>query len=184
MASEGGRGELYVFGCAGTTSHGATVDVVGNKGANLIRMAEAGLCVPPGFVLPTVLCRAYLQNGQQLPEGTQELLRKGIRELEKEAGLSFGGDRRPLLVAVRSGAPVSMPGMLDTILNVGLCERTLPALIRMTGNPRHAWDSYRRLIQAYAEIARGLPAAPFERTWRRTCGARVYRSSPSLTLRR
>ncbi len=163
MASEGWCGGLHVFGCAGTTPRGATAEVVGNKGANLIRMAEAGLPVPPGFVLPTALCRAYIQSGQRLPEGTPELLRQGIREVEKAAGLSFGGDRRPLLVAVRSGAPVSMPGMLDTILNVGLGDRTLPALIRMTGNPRHAWDSYRRLIQAYAEIVQGLPASPFER---------------------
>jgi pyruvate,orthophosphate dikinase len=154
--------ELYVFGCAGTTRREATADVVGNKGANLIRMAEAGLRVPPGFVLPTSLCRAYFLGRQQLPESTGELLRAGIREVEKAAGLCFGGDRRPLLLAVRSGAPVSMPGMLDTILNVGLTDRTLPALIRMTGNPRHAWDSYRRLIQAYAEIARGIPTDRFE----------------------
>jgi pyruvate,orthophosphate dikinase len=163
MESEGRCGELHVFGCAGTTPRGATAEVVGNKGANLIRMAEAGLPVPPGFVLPTALCQAYFQSGQRLPEGTQELLDQGVREVEKAAGLNFAGERRPLLVAVRSGAPVSMPGMLDTILNVGLCDRTLPALIRMTGNPRHAWDSYRRLIQAYAEIVQGLPASPFER---------------------
>jgi pyruvate, orthophosphate dikinase len=154
--------ELYVFGCAGTTQSGATAEVVGNKGANLIRMAQAGLPVPPGFVLPTSLCRKYLLSGQQLPKGTGETLRAGIREIEKAAGLCFGGDRRPLLVAIRSGAPVSMPGMLETILNVGLTDRTLPALIRMTGNPRHAWDSYRRLIQAYAEVARGVPTHRFE----------------------
>ena len=154
--------ELHVFACAGTKSRGATADVVGNKGANLILMAEAGLPVPPGFVLPTSLCRSYFLGRQQLPEGTGELLRAGIREVEKVAGLCFGGDRRPLLLAVRSGAPVSMPGMLDTILNIGLTDRTLPALIRMTGNPRHAWDSYRRLIQAYADLARGMPASRFE----------------------
>jgi pyruvate,orthophosphate dikinase len=142
---------------------GASPEIVGNKAANLIRMAQAGLPVPPGFVLPTTLCRAGFQDGQRLPEGTPELLRQGIREVEKATGLTFGGDRRPLLVAVRSGAPVSMPGMLDTVLNVGLCDRTLPALVRMTGNPRHACDSYRRLVQAYAEIVQGLPPEPFER---------------------
>jgi pyruvate,orthophosphate dikinase len=155
--------EMYLFGCTSSIAAGATADMVGSKAANLIRMAEAGLSVPPGFVLPTALCRAYFQSGQRLPESAQELLRQGIREVERATGLSFGGDRRPLLVAVRSGAAVSMPGMLDTILNVGLCERTLLALVRMTGNPRHAWDSYRRLIQAYAEIVRGLPADPFDR---------------------
>jgi pyruvate,orthophosphate dikinase len=126
-------------------------------------MAQAGLPVPPGFVLPTTLCRAYFQGGERLPEGTAELLRQGIREVEQATGLNFSGDRRPLLVAVRSGAPVSMPGMLDTILNVGLCERTLPTLVRMTGNPRHAWDSYRRLVQTYAEVVQGLPTEQFER---------------------
>jgi len=153
---------LYLFGCKAASPGGATVDVVGNKAANLICMAKAGLPVPPGFVLPTALCRLYFQIGQRLPEGTAELLRQGIREVEKATGLTFGGERRPLLVAVRSGAPVSMPGMLDTILNVGLCGRTMPALLCMTGNPRHAWDSYRRLIQAYAEVVQRLPAAPFE----------------------
>src|SRR5262249_34885755 len=111
MASEGGNGGARGFGCprppgppppggAGRGEGSATAEVVGNKGANLIRMAEAGLPVPPGFVLPTGLCRAYFQSGQRLPEGTPELLRQGIREVEKPAGLSFGGDRRPLLVAV------------------------------------------------------------------------------------
>src|SRR5215470_14109311 len=108
--------DLYLFGCRAPSRSDAHPEAVGNKGANLIRMAEAGLPVPPGFVLPTALCRAYFQGGQRLPEGTPELLRQGIREVEQAAGLSFGGDRRPLLVAVRSGAPVSMPGMLDTIL--------------------------------------------------------------------
>ena len=163
MASEQSGKDLYVFGGEETAAHGASAEIVGNKGANLIHMAEAGLPVPPGFILPTELCRDYLQSGKQLPEGTEELLRQGIRHVEKSARLNFGGDRRPLMVAVRSGSPVSMPGMMDTILNVGLCDRTLPALIRMTGNPRHAWDSYRRLIQAYAEIAVRLPPGPFER---------------------
>jgi len=154
---------LYLFGCEAAGPRDATAEVVGNKAANLICMAKAGLPVPPGFVLPTALCRAYFEHGQKLPEDAAGSLRRGVREVEKATGLAFGGDRRPLLVAVRSGAPVSMPGMLDTILNVGLCDRTLPALLRMTGNPRHAWDSYRRLVQAYAEVIQGLPAEAFER---------------------
>jgi pyruvate,orthophosphate dikinase len=139
-------------------------EVVGHKAANLIRMAEARLPVPPGFVLATTLCRAYFDQGRRLPTDFPELLARSIRELEEATGLTFGGARRPLLVSVRSGAAVSMPGMMDTILNVGLGERTLPAMIRMTGNPRHAWDSYRRLVQAYAEVVHGLPVDPFERS--------------------
>jgi pyruvate,orthophosphate dikinase len=163
MAPQSRPEELYLFACQAPAPRGATPEVVGHKAANLVRMAEAGLPVPPGFVLPTALCRAYFGSGQRLPAGTPELLRRGVREVEHAAGLTFGAQRRPLLVSVRSGAPVSMPGMLDTVLNVGLCERTLPALVRMTGNPRHAWDSYRRLVQAYAEVVHGLPGEPFER---------------------
>jgi pyruvate,orthophosphate dikinase len=163
MAAEQPSEELYLFGCGNPAPGVATAEVVGNKAAGLIRMAGVGLPVPPGFVLPTDLCRAYLRQTGPLPDGTADLLRRGLDELERATGLGFGRDRRPLLVSVRSGAPVSMPGMLDTVLDIGLCDRTLPALVRLTGNPRHAWDSYRRLIQAYAEVVRGLPALPFER---------------------
>jgi pyruvate, orthophosphate dikinase len=163
MTTGSRNGGIYFFGCNGANSANASPEIVGNKAANLIRMARAGLSVPPGFVLPTSLCRAYFQAGGQLPQGTSELLSQGIRRLERVTGQNFGGERRPLFVAVRSGAPVSMPGMLNTLLNVGLCDRTLPALIRMTGNPRQAWDSYRRLVQTYAEVVHGMPAEPFER---------------------
>jgi pyruvate,orthophosphate dikinase len=139
------------------------VEVVGGKAAHLIRMATAGLPVPPGFVLPTSLCRAYFHQGQRLPADFAELLAAAVRRLGQVTGLSFGGDRRPLLVSVRSGAAVSMPGMMDTILNVGLCGRTLESLVRMTGNPRHAWDCYRRLVQTYGEVVEQLPGDPFER---------------------
>jgi pyruvate,orthophosphate dikinase len=153
---------VYFLGCGARDRHGAAAETVGHKAANLIRMVEAGLPVPPGFVLATTLCRQYFDRGRRLPDGFLEFLTQSIRELEKQTGLTFGGERRPLLVSVRSGAAVSMPGMMDTILNVGLSDRTLPALIRATGNPRHAWDSYRRLVQTYGEVVHGLPAGPFE----------------------
>jgi pyruvate,orthophosphate dikinase len=140
----------------------ATAELVGNKAANLFRMAQAGLPVPPAFVFSTDLCRQFFQQGRQLPDGFDDLLSQAVRQLEKTTGLTFGGERRPMLVSVRSGAAVSMPGMMDSILNIGLSERTLAALIRMTGNPRLAWDSYRRLIQAYAEVVHGLSGDPFE----------------------
>jgi pyruvate, orthophosphate dikinase len=162
MSSESIWDELYALGC-GKQPPPASAEVVGNKAANLIRMAEAGLPVPPAFVLPTAQCRAYLQQRQRLPAEFTDRLAPAIAQIEKATGLAFGGGRRPLLVSVRSGAAVSMPGMMATILNVGLCERTLPALLRMTGNPRHAWDSYRRLVQAYAEVVHDLQADPFER---------------------
>lgn len=154
--------KLYLFGCNATNQRNATAEAVGNKALHLIHMAAAGLPVPPGFVLPTALCQAFFREGEKLSAATASLIDEGVRTMETATGLHFGADRRPLLVSVRSGAAVSMPGMMDTILNIGLCDRTLPALIRMTGNPRHAWDCYRRLIQTYAEVVHGLPAEPFD----------------------
>jgi pyruvate,orthophosphate dikinase len=155
---------VYLLGCRTVDHRGVSVEAVGHKAANLIRMAETGLPVPSGFVLATAMCREYFERGRRLPDGLNEVLAQSIGEVEKATGLTFGGVRRPLLVAVRSGAALSMPGMMDTILNVGLGDRTLPALIRMTGNPRHAWDSYRRLVQAYSEVVQGLPTDLFERS--------------------
>jgi pyruvate,orthophosphate dikinase len=154
-------GDLYFIGC-GAADACADAEVVGGKASGLTRMAQAGLPVPPAFVLPTALCRTYYGNGRQLPAGFRDLLTRGIRQLERATRLTFGGERRPLLVSVRSGAAVSMPGMMDTVLNVGLTEHTLAVLLRLTGNPRHAWDSYRRLVQAYAEVVHGVPGEAFE----------------------
>jgi len=134
--------------------------VVGSKAANLIRLAEAGLPVPPGFVLSTEVCAQY-QRHQRLDPEVAELIAAGVARLERDTGRQFGGSRRPLLVAVRSGAPVSMPGMLDTILDVGLCDVSLPGLLTASGDPAFVWDSYRRLIQCYAEVVEGCPPEPF-----------------------
>ena len=134
---------------------------VGNKAWNLIRMATAGLPVPPGFVLPTSWCRmrrTELADDRRLAKA----LASGIDRLEAATGLRFGSPRFPLLVSVRSGAAVSMPGMLETVLDVGLNAETVDGLIRLTANPRLAWDSYRRLIQGFAEVVRALPTEPFD----------------------
>jgi pyruvate,orthophosphate dikinase len=154
--------QLPRFGCRGPSPRHFGPDQVGNKAANLIRMSEVGLPVPAGFVLPTSFCREYFRRGGALPDHFSELLHRNIQEIEQATGLSFAGLRRPLLVSVRSGAAVSMPGMMDTILNIGLCDPTVSALIRMTGNPRHAWDSYRRLIHTYTEVVHGRPGDRFE----------------------
>lgn len=137
------------------------VRLAGFKAHNLIRMAALGLSVPQGFVLATEWCSA-LVNGSGIKTQLSVALQSGIRDLERATGLGFGSSRRPLLVSVRSGAPVSMPGMMDTVLNVGLNDVSLPGLLRLTGDHRLVWDSYRRLIQAFAEIVAGVPAAPFE----------------------
>ncbi len=158
----GSRGSDSRISFLGATSaERATAATVGAKAANLMRMAAAGLPVPPGFVLGTSVCADYHAHGGRLDRDLKSLMTEGIEYIERAMGRRFGAERRPLLVAVRSGAAVSMPGMLDTIQDVGLCERTLPGLLRATGDPVGVWDSYRRLIQGYAEVVAGCAAAPF-----------------------
>jgi pyruvate,orthophosphate dikinase len=132
---------------------------VGNKAWNLMRLADAGLPVPPAFVLPTSWGRRIGSAGET---ALRHALAEGVERIEAATGLKFGATRRPLLVSVRSGAAVSMPGMMETVLDVGLNAETVEALIRLTGNPRLAWDSYRRFVQAYAEVVAALPSAPFD----------------------
>lgn len=146
------------------------VAAVGNKAWNLMRMAASGLPVPPGFVLPTGWCRARRTTGAD-DAALGRALAAGVARLEAATGLEFRSPRRPLLVSVRSGAAVSMPGMLETVLDVGLNHRTVEGLIRLTGNPRLAWDSYRRLVQGFAEVVAGLDAAPFEAALAEAVGA-------------
>ena len=144
-----------------TSVRDVIIEEVGAKAYNLMRMTETGLAVPPGFVLDTGWCRTYHEGGQRLDKGVIDLVVEGVQRVERATGLAFGAGRRPLLVAVRSGAAVSMPGMLETILNIGLSDETLPGLLRATGDPVFVWDSYRRLIQSYGEVVDGCPAAAF-----------------------
>jgi pyruvate,orthophosphate dikinase len=134
---------------------GDSPDSVGFKAYNLSRMARLGLDVPPCIVIGTGYCDA---PAAVIPS----LWADDLAWLEASTGLGFGDRRRPLLLSVRSGAPVSMPGMMETLLNIGLTERTLPGLIRLTGNPRLAWDAYRRLIASFGEVVEGLEASIFE----------------------
>ena len=159
---KGGERRVYLIGPGAALAAGASPEEMGFKAYNLARMANVGMPVPGAFVLSTAFCRDYYAAKGALPEGFRDLLRGNLRELERLSGLSFGGERRPLLVSVRSGAAVSMPGMLDTVLNVGLNDITVAGLVRMTGNPRLAWDSYRRLIQSYAEVVHGAKPDAFD----------------------
>ena len=150
---------------------------LGGKGASLAEMAALGLPVPPGFTLPTALCSAYLGAGRKLPPDLDAEFDGALAELERTAGLRFGDAADPLLVAVRSGAPASMPGMMDTVLNVGLNDRTVEGLAQRSGDSRFAWDTYRRFIQMYADVVLGLDVDRFERLYearRRDHGERPW----------
>jgi pyruvate,orthophosphate dikinase len=135
--------------------------LLGGKGANLCEMTQIGLNVPPGFTITTEACLAYLEH-DELPKGAWDEILKYMTDLEKKTGKQLGGGENPLLVSVRSGSSMSMPGMMDTILNLGLNKTSLAALIKLTNNPRFGYDAYRRFIQLFAKIALGLEDKPFD----------------------
>jgi len=137
-------------------------ELLGGKGVGLAEMTQLGVPVPAGFTVTTDACRAYMANAKQLPHGLEEEVEEHLAALEERTGKRFGDPEDPLLVSVRSGAAVSMPGMMDTILNLGLNDEAVEGLSRQTGNPRFARDSYRRLIQMYGEVVDGIDAHRFE----------------------
>src|SRR5256885_796791 len=137
-------------------------ELLGGKGVGLAEMTGLGVPVPAGFTVTTDACRAYMANGRELPDGLDDEVEEHLAGLEERTGKRFGDSEDPLLVSVRSGAAVSMPGMMDTILNLGLNDEAVEGLSRQTGNPRFARDSYRRLIQMYGEVVDGIDAHRFE----------------------
>ncbi|NLV73163.1 MAG: pyruvate, phosphate dikinase [Chloroflexi bacterium] len=137
-------------------------ELLGGKGAGLAEMTNAGLPVPPGFTITTETCLAYFASGNKFPEGMQEQARQAMKAVEKETGKRFGDAENPLLVSVRSGARVSMPGMMETVLNVGLNPQTLQGLAKLAGNERFAYDSYRRLISMFGRIVKDIDGALFD----------------------
>ncbi|HVN44401.1 MAG TPA: PEP/pyruvate-binding domain-containing protein [Steroidobacteraceae bacterium] len=147
----------------------ADVSQVGSKAWGLLRMTRRGLRVPPAFVLGTAVCRDFLARGGALSDEVHGMLEAGLGRLADATGQRFGDARRPLLVAVRSGAPVSMPGMMDTILNIGLSEHNLGGLLRSTGNPRLVHDCYRRLVRDFTTVVHGKASAPFDALIERRC---------------
>jgi pyruvate, orthophosphate dikinase len=143
---------------------GAGRELLGGKGAGLAEMTQLGVPVPAGFTITTDACRAYLAGNGELPEGLEDEVSAHLERLEQRTGKRFGDVAEPLLVSIRSGAAVSMPGMMDTILNLGLNDEAVGGLAGGTGNPRFAHDSYRRLIQMYGEVVDGIDGQRFERT--------------------
>lgn len=142
---------------------GKAKKLLGGKGAGLCEMTRLGLPVPPGFVITTEVCNKYYESGRQLPEGLREQIRASMQRLEQSTGKGFGNKDNPLLVSVRSGAAISMPGMMDTILNLGLNDDTVEGLIKHSNNPRFTWDAYRRFVQMFGKIVLGVDDEIFSR---------------------
>ena len=153
---------VYFFGGGTADGKAAMKELLGGKGANLAEMSSLGLPVPSGFTITTEVCDLYYQLGRKYPAGLDDEVDANIRKLEKLTGKTFGHGKNPLLVSVRSGAAVSMPGMMDTVLNLGLNDETLPALIALTGNERFAWDAYRRFMQMFGDVVLGMEHHDFE----------------------
>jgi len=156
-------------------------DLLGGKGAGLGEMTRIGLPVPPGFTITTEVCRRYVELGRQFPPGLEEEIHRRIAELERKTGKEFGGETNPLLVSVRSGARVSMPGMMDTVLNLGLNNRTCNALVVLTKNDKFAWDAYRRFVQMFATVVLGMKRDPFDEVIERYVAKARIPSESDLT---
>ncbi|MBW6523011.1 pyruvate, phosphate dikinase [Sphingomonas sp. RHCKR47] len=154
----------YVYRFGGGTAEGKVdqKNLLGGKGANLAEMASIGLPVPPGFTISTEMCTRYYEEGERFPDSLREEVAAGIEHIEQVTGKRFGDASDPLLVSVRSGARVSMPGMMDTVLNLGLNDQTVEGLATASGDARFAWDSYRRFIQMYADVVLELDHGAFE----------------------
>src|ERR1700760_4203764 len=143
---------VYSFGAGHNEGRADMRNLLGGKGANLAEMASIGLPVPPGFTLTTEVCTAFYDNDRKYPDDLSGQVDAALAGMEKAGGLSFGDTGHPLLVSVRSGARVSMPGMMDTVLNLGLTDTTVEGLASAAGDERFAWDSYRRFIQMYSSV--------------------------------
>ncbi len=173
--------EVYLIGCGGDAAAvQASEQSMGFKAWNLLRMAHLALPVPPAFVIGTRYCADAAARAQA---AGPSLWQAGLLELERSTGQRLGDARNPLLLSVRSGAPVSMPGMMETLLNIGLCDATVGGMLRQTGNPRLVWDAYRRLVASYGEVVAGLPARCFEDATSALCDGRDERELDFADLR-
>lgn len=155
---------IYFFGKGKAEGTGSMKDLLGGKGAGLAEMTNAGVPVPPGFTISTVVCNQFYDLGQRVPDGLDDEMRKNMKKVEASVagGFKFGDGKLPLLVSVRSGSKFSMPGMMDTVLNLGLNDLTIKGLISRTGNERFAWDAYRRFVQMFGNVVMGIEKEVFE----------------------
>ncbi|MBD3203048.1 pyruvate, phosphate dikinase, partial [Candidatus Woesearchaeota archaeon] len=149
---------VYYFGQGDKTMK----QTLGGKGANLSEMTKLGIPVPPGFTITAKVCKYYYEHDKKYPKEMYTQIDENLKKLEQDMGAKLGNPDDPLLVSVRSGAAVSMPGMMDTVLNLGLNDSSVKGLIKKTGNERFGWDSYRRFIQMFGNVVLGIPHHDFE----------------------
>src|SRR5262245_62843472 len=162
VSSAAAKRQVYLFGPDRVDGRADMKELLGGKGANLAEMASLGLPVPPGFTITTEVCNAYYANGNRLPANLETEVKAALEAIGAAVGATFGDAAAPLLVSVRSGARASMPGMMDTILNLGLNDATVSGLAARAGNERFAYDSYRRFIQMYGNVVLEVDHGVFE----------------------
>ncbi len=181
IPSTGGK-YFYYFGGGKAEGSGTMKDILGGKGAGLAEMINLGIPVPPGFTISTEVCRIYYDNKLSLPKSFDREMKLVVERLEKAIGAGFGDAKNPLLVSVRSGAKFSMPGMMDTILNLGLNEETLKGIIAKTDNPRFAYDNYRRFVSMFGNVVLGIDKDQFEEIITKKKKQRSIKHDASLSI--
>ena len=174
--------KVYFFAAGQTDGNASMKNILGGKGANLAEMTTLGIPVPPGFTISTEVCVDFYKTGQKLPPSVVGEIEEALAGVEGKIGKRFGDKANPLLVSVRSGARASMPGMMDTILNLGLNDETVEGLAARSGNPRFAWDSYRRFVQMYSDVVMGMNSSLLEVTMEDMKDEKKYKLDTDLTV--
>ena len=173
---------VYTFGDGAAEGKADMRNLLGGKGANLAEMCLVGVPVPPGFTITTEVCTYYYENNHTYPADLKDQVLKALADIENKMGKKFGDEKNPLLFSVRSGSRVSMPGMMDTVLNLGLNDKTVEGLAAVSGNPKFAYDSYRRFIQMYADVVMGVHSENFEHVLDRVREENGYKFDNQMTI--
>ena len=173
---------VYTFGDGVAEGDASMKNLLGGKGANLAEMSRVGVPVPPGFTITTEVCTYYYANNHSYPAELKDQVLAALAGIESKMGSKFGDPKNPLLFSVRSGARVSMPGMMDTVLNLGLNDETVVGLAERSGNAKFAYDSYRRFIQMYADVVMGVHSSKFEAVLDRVREENGYQFDNQMTV--
>ena len=173
---------VYKFGDGKAEGKASDKNLLGGKGANLAEMSSIGIPVPPGFTISTEVCTYYYANGKTFPADLAEQVKEGVAHCEAIVGKKFADPNDPLLFSVRSGARISMPGMMDTVLNLGLTDETVKGLAKASGDERFAYDSYRRFIQMYSDVVMGVKHENFEHVLTALKEKKGYKLDTDMTV--